>query len=55
MQCCHQLYNTGFIHQAGLRRYRLKSIELFDYKSFFRYHFTFLTLGYLFDNVFIDK
>jgi hypothetical protein len=43
MQRCHQLYNTGLIRLAGLKRYRLKPIELFEYDSCFRSNFTFLS------------
>jgi hypothetical protein len=52
MQHYHQLYNIGFIRQAGLERHRLKPIELFEYYSCFRYNFTFLTLEYLLDKTF---
>jgi hypothetical protein len=54
MQRCHQLYNTGLIRLAGLKRYRLKPIELFEYDSCFRYNFTFLTLEYLLDKTFLS-
>ncbi|CAF3558272.1 unnamed protein product [Rotaria sp. Silwood1] len=53
MQRCHQLYNTGLIRLAGLKRYRFKPIELFEYDSCFRYNFTFLTLEYLLDKTFL--
>ncbi|CAF3652461.1 unnamed protein product, partial [Rotaria sordida] len=54
MQRCHQLYDTGLIRLAGLKRYRFKPIELFEYDSCFRYNFTFLTLEYLLDKTFLS-
>ncbi|CAF4865120.1 unnamed protein product, partial [Rotaria magnacalcarata] len=40
MQRCHQLHKVGLIRIAGLKRYRFKPIELFEYDSCFRYNFT---------------
>ncbi|CAF0882361.1 unnamed protein product [Adineta steineri] len=54
IQRCHQLYDTGLIRLAGLKRYRQKPIELFEYDSCFRYNFTFLTLEYLLDKTFLS-
>lgn len=54
MQRCHKLYNKGLIRLAGLRRYRFKPIELFEYDSCFRYNFTFLSLEYLLDKTFLS-
>ncbi|CAF4102545.1 unnamed protein product [Rotaria socialis] len=53
MQRCHQLHKVGLIRIAGLKRYRFKPIELFEYDSCFRYNFTFLTLEYLLDKTFL--
>ena len=53
MQRCHQLYDTGVIRIAGLKRYRAKPLELFEYDSCFRHNFTFLALEYLLDKTFL--
>lgn len=53
IQRCHQLYDTGLIRLSGLKRYRLKPIELFEFDTCFRYNFTFLTLEYLLDKNFL--
>jgi hypothetical protein len=53
IQRCHRLYNTGLIRLAGLKRYRMKPLELFEYDSCFRYNLTFLTLEYLLDKTFL--
>ncbi|UJR30169.1 hypothetical protein I4U23_017709 [Adineta vaga] len=54
MQRCHTLYQAGLIRLAGLKRYRSKPIELFEYDSCFRYNFTFLSLEYLLDKTFLS-
>jgi hypothetical protein len=54
MQRCHRLYDTGLIRLSGLKRYRSKPIELFDYDSCFRHNFTFLALEYLLDKNFLS-
>lgn len=54
MQRCHRLYDTGLIRLSGLKRYRKKPIELFEYDSCFRHNFTFLTLEYLLDKNFLQ-
>jgi hypothetical protein len=54
IQRCHQLYDTGLIRSAGLKRYRMKPIELFEYDSCFRYNLTFITLEYLLDKTFLS-
>ena len=53
IQRCHRLYDTGLIRSAGLKRYRLKPLELFEYDFCFRYNLTFLTLEYLLDKNFL--
>ncbi|CAF1203962.1 unnamed protein product, partial [Adineta ricciae] len=54
IQRCHKLYQTGLIRLAGLKRYRTRPIELFEYDSCFRYNFTFLSLEYLLDKTFLS-
>jgi len=54
IQRCHQLYDTGLIRLAGLKRYRMKPLELFEYDFCFRYNLTFLTLEYLLDKTFLS-
>jgi len=54
IQRCHALYDTGLIRLAGLKRYRMKPLELFQYDACFRYNFTFLTLEYLLDKTFLS-
>ncbi|CAF0737563.1 unnamed protein product [Adineta steineri] len=54
MQRCHALYDTGLIRTAGLKRYREKPLELFQYDSCFFNNFTFLTLEYLVDKTFLS-
>jgi hypothetical protein len=54
IQRCHRLYETGLIRLAGLKRYRMKPLELFQYDSCFRYNFTFITLEYLLDKTFLS-
>jgi hypothetical protein len=54
IQRCHQLYDTGLIRMAGLKRYRMKPLELFEYDSCFRYNLTFLSLEYLLDKTFLS-
>lgn len=54
IQRCHRLYETGLIRTAGLKRYRLKPLELFEYDFCFRYNLTFLTLEYLVDKNFLS-
>jgi hypothetical protein len=54
IQRCHTLYDTGLIRLAGLKRYRMKPLELFQYDSCFRYNFTYLTLEYLLDKTFLS-
>jgi hypothetical protein len=54
IQRCHQLYDTGLIRLAGLKRYRMKPLELFEYDSCFRYNLTFITLEYLLDKTFLS-
>ena len=54
IQRCHSLYDTGLIRLAGLHRYRIKPLELFQYDTCFRYNFTFLTLEYLLDKTFLE-
>jgi hypothetical protein len=54
IQRCHQLYDAGVIRLAGLKRYRMKPLELFEYDSCFRYNLTFLTLEYLLDKTFLS-
>ena len=53
IQRCHALYDTGLIRLAGLKRYRTKPLELFQYDTCFRHNFTFLTLEYLVDKTFL--
>ena len=53
IQRCHQIYETGLVRLAGLKRYRDKPLELFEYDSCFRYNLTFLTLEYLLDKNFL--
>jgi hypothetical protein len=54
IQRCHALYDTGLIRLAGLKRYRMKPLELFQYDTCFRHNFTFLTLEYLLDKTFLS-
>lgn len=54
IQRCHRLYDTGLIRTAGLKRYRLKPLELLEYDFCFRYNLTFLTLEYLLDKNFLS-
>lgn len=54
IQRCHALYDTGLIRLAGLKRYRMKPLELFQYDICFRHNFTFLTLEYLLDKTFLQ-
>lgn len=54
IQRCHALYDAGLIRLAGLHRYRMKPLELFQYDTCFRYNFTFLTLEYLLDKTFLE-
>jgi hypothetical protein len=54
IQRCHSLYDAGLIRLAGLKRYRTKPLELFQYDTCFRYNFTFLTLEYLLDKTFLS-
>ncbi len=54
IQRCHRLYDTGLIRLAGLKRYRMKPLELFEYDFCFRYNLTFLTLEYLLDKTFLS-
>jgi hypothetical protein len=54
IQGCHAIYDTGLIRLAGLKRYRMKPLELFQYDFCFRYNFTFLTLEYLLDKTFLS-
>ncbi len=44
IQRCHTLYDKGLIRLAGLKRYRMKPLELFQYDACFRHNLTFLTL-----------
>ena len=53
IQRCHAVYDSGLIRLAGLKRYRTKPLELFQYDSCFRHNFTFLTLEYLLDKNFL--
>lgn len=53
LQRCHQLYDAGLVRIAGLRRYRTKPLELFQFDSCFYNNFTFLTLEYLLDKNFL--
>lgn len=53
IQRCHALYDAGLIRLAGLKRYRAKPLELFQYDTCFRHNFTFLTLEYLVDKTFL--
>jgi hypothetical protein len=54
IQRCHALYDTGLIRSAGMRRYRMKPLELFQYDACFRHNFTFLTIEYLLDKTFLS-
>ena len=54
IQRCHSLYDAGVIRLAGLHRYRLKPLELFQFDSCFRHNFTFLALEYLLDKSFLE-
>lgn len=54
IQRCHKLYDTGLVRFAGLKRYRMKPLELFQYDTCFRHNFTFLTLEYLLDKTFLS-
>ena len=54
IQRCHQLYDAGLIRLAGLKRYRMKPLELFEYDFCFRYNLTFLTIEYLLDKTFLS-
>ena len=54
IQRCHQIYDSGLVRQAGLKRYRERPLELFQYDACFRHNFTFLTLGYLLDKNFLS-
>ena len=54
IQRCHKLYDVGLIRLAGLSRYRMKPLELFQYDTCFRYNFTFLALEYLLDKTFLE-
>ena len=53
IQRCHAVYDTGLIRLAGLKRYRTKPLELFQYDTCFRHNLTFLTLEYLVDKTFL--
>jgi len=54
IQRCHTLYDKGLIRLAGLKRYRMKPLELFQYDACFRHNLTFLTLEYLLDKRFLS-
>ena len=54
IQRCHKLHDAGLIRLSGLKRYRSRPIELFEYDSCFRYNFTFLSLEYLLDKNFLS-
>lgn len=54
LQRCHRIYDAGLIRLAGLKRYREKPLELFQYDVCFRHNFTFLTLEYLLDKTFLS-
>ncbi|CAF1439929.1 unnamed protein product, partial [Didymodactylos carnosus] len=52
LQRCKQLHDLGILREVGLKRYKNKPLELFDYDSCFRYNYTFISLEYLLDKTF---